>query len=292
MVSNISKQELNRGFTLIELLVTILISSVVLSSIGLLLGTGLRGTRTASEIATVSQNTEVASALLQTELRQAGYLGQPGDSVNDAAYLALLAAAAAAPNGWPFTNGAGAPFAPIRQLAPGAGALTAIGCNAGALPLGCIEVVSVRSRPSSPGATEPYYLLYVRYEVRVVDGIPALRRASTGVDRVPCNASFVCTFPTSTTEALSLEAVQGVEEFRLFETTDGINWTALTGDLAPGARLGIYFRARSLQPELTGDGTFTPPGIDLPAGVAIPAVAVTDSFRRTERWLDLEIPNN
>lgn len=284
-MTSVLMRQANRGFTLVELLVTILISSIVLSSIGLLFGTGLRGNRTASEITTVSQNTEVASTLLQTELRQAGYLGQPNDFRTEQEYVALLDAATAA-GGWPFTlTAGGTPFAPIRQLAPNATGLRGE-CNAGALGSGCIEVVSVRS--PRPNNTQPYFLSYVRYEVLLTNGIPTLRRFATGQDRVSCDADFVCTF----TGGQPADAVQGVEEFRLFQTTDGTNWTNLTGALAPNARLGVYFRARSLQSELTGtnSGTFTS-RLDLPTGVAIPGVAVNDSFRRMERWLDLWLPN-
>ncbi len=222
---------------------------------------------------------------MQSELRQAGYLGELNDFRNEQEYVALLAEASRV-GGWPFTRTAGGvPFAPIRQLAPNAAGLRG-NCNASALGSGCIEVVSVHQQ--RPNNTQPYYLSYVRYEVRLTDGIPTLWRFATGADRVSCDTTFVCTFDGGQSQPV----VQGIEDLRLFQTTDGINWNPLTGALTPNARLGVYFRARSLQPELTGarTGTFVSQ-LGLPAGVTIPGVAVTDSFRRMERWLDLRLPN-
>lgn len=293
MVSNIPKQGLNRGFTLIELLVTILISSVVLSSIGLLFGTGLRGTRTASEIATVSQNTEVASALLQIELRQAGYLGQLGASPTAAQtnnYLALLENAP-----WPFTTAVGTPSFPrVQRIAPGATALLGPVCHAQSAPSGgCIETFSVRAITDAG-----FQLDYVRYHVRPDENslpdpnIPTLYRTPTTLaSPITCTRpDFVCTFPTLRDPA---SVVQGIEELMFFQTTNGTNWNPLNGVLADGASLGVYFRVRSLQPELTGagSGTFTSQ-LNLPTGVTIPGFPVTDSFRRMERWLDLWLPNS
>lgn len=296
----------NQGFTLIELLVTIILSSVILGSMGLLFGSGLRGNRTANSISNVSINTEVAAELLQSELRQAGYLGGDARSFDGdfpptddrrINFENLLQSSVA---GWPFLD-AGVPFNPISQIDAGAAATMGPVCNANALGDGCIEtfrLVQIQDEP--PDSEEAYILAYVRYFIRLENDVPTLYRLAkedTDNNAIFCNGAdhvnrFWCNFPNQQLPAL--QAVPGIEELLFFESGDapGDAWTSMADELDPGRRLGIYFRIRSQEEELTGDSTFSESRINLPAGAEVDIDEATDGFRRQERWLDINIPNN
>ena len=300
--------ERSRGFTLIEALVTALMSGLVLGSMGLLLSSGLAGSRANNSIADVTQTTEVATLLLLDEIRLAGYLGGDdasleldGDDDNlrrniEGVLQPLTPLDDGGLGRWPFTFGI--LDVPTIALQASGGPLLGAPCDASALGEGCVEIVSVSEiTDNDPDDNDVYELMSVRYwlENTTPNRPPSLVRRVSRFDCSGPDASpaFSCTaVGGSTTEG---EIALGVEDFQLY-WFDGASWrdwstAPIQGGL--GRQVGIYLRGIALDADLSRNAPFVGIGIDLPDSVTInPRPSAFDGrFRRVEKWLDIPLFN-
>ncbi|WP_156820288.1 PilW family protein [Synechococcus sp. PCC 7336] len=289
-----------RGFTLAEALVATIMSGFVLASLGVLFSSGVTSYRTNEQIVSVTQSTEVATALLQSDVRLAGYLGNGVGNLPGSANPVVLQNNIEElfnAGGWPFHTGNPAnPLPTVTRLAAGAAADDGGTCSSNAMGSGCIQIISLNEIfPTT------FTIDYVRYWITgaTATGRPTLMRANNTYTCTSSDAMvaapadpFECTIDNP---AGAGQVAEGIEDFRLY-WSNGSNWFDWeTSTMTPGSnrRVGIYLRGRSVQPELDRQYPYDSVDIDLPAGVApdVSGGTFDPRFRRIEKWLDIVLFN-
>jgi|GEM_PF-3101657 len=308
-----------KGATLIELLVVMAIVGIVLGVIVQFYASVNRDYRAQGHLTEVTQNAEVAAAMLRFDLRSAGYPGS-------AAEAALAGMSTLGREGylkraseWPFTpTSSPSATAPVR---PDVGTLKMSGVNVNTLVLrpstsscndatnGCDILVLTRLVPEAPAVTGGFRLEQVTYTAKndTTSGTMRLMRLT---QRFNCDTTSVCAADTTFNDAnTQTPAVEGVEEFQVYFVNNsataqpglftGPATSSLTTPQNTVRSVGVYLRVRSPRRDSSVNDTRTYPTIALPgsvtpASLGIPSVSYTGNdrnYRRVEKLMTVAFLN-
>ena len=303
-----------RGMSLVELLIGTVVTGLLMVLLSRIFSATLRSNRVNQQGTSLFQNSEFALALLDGDLKDAGYRGG-----NRASFGGTNPTETQAENftyivRWPFTidftvaaaNGlagiddiAGIAESPLPTIVHQAGVGTASDS------LGLVRVTEIDNTTTA----DTYSLEYLLYGVANGE----LTRLQQDLDcTAPVNANSVCTLNGANGGAEP--TVEGVEDLQVFfklrrlQGGQSVYTPNLPADVSDVASIVVYLRIRAPIPDPNYSDTVAYPSnsVDLPTGVlldgtaianwtdlGVPAIAPpNDTFRRDERIVEIGLNNS
>ncbi|WP_156820141.1 PilW family protein [Synechococcus sp. PCC 7336] len=302
----------SRGLTLLELLIAVSLSAILLFALGKVFSSALRSNRVNEQATSLTQDAEVAAAILQNDVKNVGFVGGDTDSFGTTSPSATQIANFVSTFRWPFTLD--------DTIASAANLVGVVNVSGSTDPLptlfkiegtgtdsDTLSFLRVNRIDNSTGASA-IGLQYNAYTV-VGDNLTRLRQS------LDCAGTFtpnsVCTLDGVNNG--DQPVVAGVEAFHVFfqlKNANGGNavYTSnLPNDVTNIASIGIYFRTRATleDPNTNNSQTFPSNAVERPTGVLTDGTAISnwadlgvpteppynDRFRRIEKILEISMPN-
>jgi len=311
------------GFTLLEALVALSIMMVVMGALVALFGNTLQSYTAQRQLTNAAQNVEIASAMLQYDLKTAGFPGGT-DEANMNAYNAYSAGTSSstayssdsiqaytqAASNWPFTG-------PVNWPSTGASATddtVTISPSGSSCSIFCDTLSVVRVvQPLTGQAADTYRLERVDYTATPdANGLYSLTRNNTfyncpipAIVGVPTGtrlslASTSACASTTVTPPAPQPAVEGVEEFQVFVQykngtfSKDITLTPRLDPTSPVAKLSsnsvssvfVYLRLRApkMDTRVTDTKSYPSAAVTLPTGYTASTLGIpTVTYSGTDR---------
>jgi len=298
-----------RGFTLIELLTTLALSLILFLALGSYFSSSSRAYTQQQQQGQVTENAEVSTVLLVTDLRSAGYRG--GKTETDAVTTAYPSTTLNATRLTLIGDSFKWPFSGIATLSATSNTAT---CSTGAT---CDSVSVARVTGfSSTNTASTFTVERVTYTAtNDGTGLFNLNRTSAVFTCASIGAGGTSSCGTPVTSGPH-PTVEGVEEFQVFfQGKDGRYYvqlgsatsagaantagTASTVSAADVAAVVVYVRVRSSQAEARRVTTASYPAVTFPSGISagnlgIPSVSYSGTnarFNRVEKILTIQLLN-
>jgi len=308
-----------RGFTIIEVIIVMGIIGVVMSVIVQFFSRVNRDYQVQQQLSDVTQNAEVAAALLRHDLRSAGYPGSAAEAalagVSNLGREGYLKRASE----WIFTP-TSSPSS-TASVVPAVDTMKMSSVNMNTLVLrrstsscnnatnGCDILVITRLVPEAPAVTGGFRAEQVTYTAKN-DPTSGTMRLMRLTQRFNCDNTSACTADTTFNNAnTQMAAVEGVEEFQVYFVNNsaaaqpglftGPAVSSLTTPQNSSRAVGVYLRVRSPRPDTSVVDTRTYPTIALPGSVTpgsleIPSVTYSGAarhYRRVEKLMTVSFLN-
>ncbi len=282
-----------RGMTLVELLLGIAISGTLLVLLGRMFSATLRINRVNQQGTSLLQNSEFAVALLESELKDAGYRGGDRASFGGAPPNETQAENFAQVVRWPFSidydvaaaNGlvgiedvSGLSVSPLPTIVHVAGTGTSSDS------VGLVRVIGIEDTT----ATDTYQLEYVLYGAENGE-YTRLRQQMNCI--APVYANSVCTLDGGNSgRAPTIEGGEDLQVFFKLRRLQGgqpVYTDSFPGDVSDVASIGVYLRLRSpiADPGHTDTVAYPSDAVEPPSGVLPDGTAISS-------WSDLGVPVN